>query len=155
MFYFLTEVSAEINQKIQVLLKLPPINLIIILLKRNFLWADDLAFLIKAHPNRAKDLLKIYFETLILLKLGSKWGLTIIFNKSAIIEFFTLKTSYDYLSDHKMTWIKDKGAYRKIKELFLKSSKKEFFILHHKEELFSFLHSPTPTPTITQNTNSS
>ena len=34
---------------------------------KNFLWADDLASFIKAHPNRAKEYIKIYFESLIQL----------------------------------------------------------------------------------------
>ena len=76
--------------------------------ENNFLWADDMASLIKVHPNKAKEWIKIYFETLI--EVGEKWGLTINFGKSAIMDFFTRKTTYNNLSDYPTIWDKKKGT---------------------------------------------
>ena len=107
MFYFLTEAAVVINRRIRDscgLHHLPnPISP-----DKNFLWADDLASLLQVHPNRAKEWIKIYFE--VLIEVGSDWGLTINFNKSAIMDFFTHRTSYNHLSDHDTTWDKKKGT---------------------------------------------
>ncbi len=107
MYYFLSEAARTINYKIQFSCHLPQ-GITVMTPEKNFLWADDLASLIKAHPHRAKEFIKIYFETLI--EASHKWGLPINFDKSAIMEFFTLRTSYDYLSDVTTIWIKDKGT---------------------------------------------
>ncbi len=111
MFYYLTEASNQINSKIQFecgFLNTPNV----MTPEKNFLFADDLASLIKAHPNRAKQWIKIYFETLI--EVGDKWGLHINFNKSAVMDFFSQKTSYDYLSDEKTIWDKANGTILKL-----------------------------------------
>jgi len=107
MYYFLTEAATNINRKIHELY-IQPSARFVLTPENNFLWADDLASLIKAHPKRAKDIIKLYFE--IMIETGLKWGLTINFNKSAVMEFFTLKTSYNYLSDHRTTWVAGKGT---------------------------------------------
>ncbi len=111
MFYFLTEAASTINSRVLQLSGLPNAQGIM-KPENNFLWADDLASLIKAHPNRAKDFIKIYFEALI--ESGHKWGLSINFNKSAIMDFFSLKTSYNHLSDYPTEWTKGKGALLKL-----------------------------------------
>ena len=80
--------------------------------KRNFLWADDLASLLQTHPNRAKDWFKIYFE--VFIDVGEKWGLSINFSKSAIMDFFSHKTCYDHLSDHKTERDRNKGTELKL-----------------------------------------
>jgi len=71
MFYFLSETAQIINLRIRQNCGLP--NLPDPMTPgRNFLWADDLATLLKAHPRRAKDWIKIYFEALI--DVGDKWA---------------------------------------------------------------------------------
>ena len=111
MYYFLTEAATIVNMRIRLscgLPKLPdPMTP-----RKNFLWADDLATLLKVHPNRAKDFIKIYLEGLI--ETGEKWGLTINFSKSAVMDFFTHKTSYDHLSDYETVWDKKKGTELKL-----------------------------------------
>jgi len=93
--------------------------------KRNFLWADDLASLLQTHPNRAKDWIKVYFE--LLIDVGEKWGLSINFNKSAVMDFFSHKTCHDHLSDHKTAWDKKKGA--ELKPDILVKGKKTTIII--------------------------
>ncbi|HRP37267.1 MAG TPA: hypothetical protein PLS50_05655, partial [Candidatus Dojkabacteria bacterium] len=59
------------------------------------------------HRKRAKLWLKVYLT--ILIKEGHKRGLNINFSKCAILEMFTSKTNYDYLSDTSTSWTKGKG----------------------------------------------
>ena len=111
MFFFLSEAASIINQRKRQSCGLPKLPDLIIP-KKNFLWADDLATLLKAHPNRAKEFIKIYFE--VLIEVGEKWGLTINFSKSAIMDFFSRSTSYNHLSDYQTTWDKKKGTELKL-----------------------------------------
>lgn len=111
MFYFLSEAATKINLRIQQLCGFPHIPKIMSP-ENNFLWADDLATLIKAHPNRAKDYIKIYFE--VLIEVGQKWGLTINFNKSAVMDLFSRKVAYKHLSDDETSWDKEKGTMLKL-----------------------------------------
>ena len=63
----------------------------------NFTWADDLASLLTVNPRKAKQWIKTYFT--ILIEEGAKWGLHINYDKSAIMEMFTQRSNYNYLSD--------------------------------------------------------
>lgn len=107
MYYFLTEAADLINRRIRQSCGLPNLPSPMTP-KLNFLWADDLATLLKVHPNRAKEWIKIYFE--VLIEVGEEWGLTINFNKSAIMDLFTRRISYNHLSDHNAIWDKAKGT---------------------------------------------
>ena len=107
-YYFLSDVAQLINLRIRHscgLFNLPTP-------KSNFLWVDDLVTLLKTHPNRAKEWIKIYLE--VLIEAGNKWGLRVNFSKSAIMDFFSHKTSYDFLSDHMTKWDKKKGIELKL-----------------------------------------
>ena len=124
MYYFLSETSEIINRRLRAYCGLPnlpdPMTP-----KRNFLWADDLASLLQTHPNRAKDWIKVYFE--VLIDVGEKWGLSINFNKSAVMDFFSHKTCHDHLSDHKTAWDKKKGAELKL-DILVKGKKTTIII---------------------------
>ena len=107
MFYFLTEAAELINRRIRQSCGLPSLPNPMTP-ELNFLWADDLATLLKVHPNRPKEWIKIYFE--VLIEVGEEWGLTINFSKSAIMDLFTRRVSYNHLSDHNTIWDKTKGT---------------------------------------------
>ena len=107
MYYFLTDASERINLRIQLLDQLS-ITPKVMTRKGNFTWADDLASLLTVHRKKAKTWIKAYFT--IMLEEGAKWGLHINYEKSAIMEMFSLKTNYNFLSDEKTTWTKNKGT---------------------------------------------
>lgn len=107
MQYFLSDAAERINKRLQHWdqLPLPPKAMTP---EKNFKWADDLATLLQVNPKKAKLWIKTYFT--ILIEEGSKWGLNINFNKSAIMELFTQRTNYNFLSDEKTAWTKNKGT---------------------------------------------
>jgi len=107
MFYFLTDAAKRSNFKVQLaeFLPRPPRAMTP---DTNFLWADDLATLFRVHSKRAKLWIQIYFT--ILIDEGEKWSLFINFAKSAIMEMYTCRTNYNFLSDEKTTWKKGKGC---------------------------------------------
>jgi len=107
MYYFLTDCSNRINLRIQ-LLEQRQISPKVMTPETNFLWADDLASLLRVHPQRAKLWISTYFT--IMIEEGQKWGLHINFEKSAVMEMFSFRTNYSFLSDSKTTWIKNKGC---------------------------------------------
>lgn len=107
MYYFLSDAASRINLTIQRQLKLLNTPQMMSPYK-NFLWADDLATLLQMHPKRAKEILKIYFT--IMIEEGEKWGLTINYTKSAIMEMFSKRTNYRFISDQPTQWKKGEGC---------------------------------------------
>ena len=106
-YYCLTEAALTINKRIQLQEGRPHLPRTM-QPEDNFLWADDLATLLRVHPRRALSWIKIYFE--VMIEVGLKWGLTINFSKSAVMHMFSQRTSYRYLSDHPTIWTSDKGT---------------------------------------------
>ncbi len=106
-YYFLSDAAERINTSLKVLEALP-IKPEAMSPDRNFKWADDLASLLQVHPNRAKLWIRTYFT--ILIEEGDKWGLHINFSKSAIMEMFTSRSNYNFLSDSTTSWHRNKGC---------------------------------------------
>ena len=124
MFYFFRDAAERINLQIKLKdgLFFSP-NLVTP--RKTFLWADDLANLIIAHPNKAKTYIKIFFT--ILIEEGEKWGLFINFDKCGIMEMFTSRRNYNYLSDSETQWKKNEGCNIKL-VLYPNSRKREIAI---------------------------